>query len=114
MKQAIEEKFILDVLQNYTTFDTMYAYAVKSGLSEEEKSKEYEERKSVRLILQALNKDPYNMEKKARMVLAHFFSTSIHKIGGRAKAMMVCDSRASAVRYKQIIDKILEKTTIRR
>lgn len=109
MKQAIEEKFILDVLQNYTTFDTMYAYAEKSGLTEEEKSKEYEERKAVRLILQALNKDPYNMEKKARVVLAHFFSTSIHKIGGRAKAMMVCDSRASAVRYKQIIDKILEE-----
>lgn len=107
MKQAIEEKFILDVLQNYTTFDTMYAYAEKSGLTDDEKSKEYEERKSVKLILQALNKDPYNMEKKARVVLDHFFRTSIHKIGGQAKAMLVCDSRASAVRYKQIVDRII-------
>lgn len=107
MKQAIEEKFILDVLQNYTTYDTMYEYIAKSGLPEDEASKEYEERKAVRLILQALNKDPYNMEKKARVMLAHFFSSSIHKIGGQAKAMIVSDSRLSAVRYKQIIDKII-------
>ncbi|MEY8685792.1 type I restriction endonuclease subunit R [Bacteroides sp. AN502(2024)] len=107
MKQAIEEKFILDVLQNYTTYDTMYEYIAKSGLPEDEASKEYEERKAVRLILQALNKDPYNMEKKARVMLAHFFSSSIHKIGGQAKAMVVSDSRLSAVRYKQIIDKII-------
>ncbi len=107
MKQAIEEKFILDVLQNYTTYDTMYEYIAKSGLPEDEASKEYEERKAIRLILQALNKDPYNMEKKARVMLSHFFSSTIHKIGGQAKAMVVSDSRLSAVRYKQIIDKVI-------
>lgn len=109
MKQAIEEKFILDVLQNYTTFDTMFEYVEKAGLPEDEKSKEYEERKSVKLILQALNKDPYNMEKKARVMLKHFFNGPIHKIGGQAKAMIVSDSRISAVRYKQIVDRILEQ-----
>lgn len=109
MKQAIDEKFILDVLQNYTTYDTMYEYVTKAGLPEDEASKEYEERKSIRLILQALNKDPYNMEKKARVMLAHFFSSSIHKIGGQAKAMIVCDSRLSAVRYKLIIDRIIKE-----
>lgn len=107
MKQAIDEKFILDVLQNYTTYDTMYEYIAKGDLPDVEKSKEYEEKKAIRLILQALNKDPYNMEKKARVMLAHFFSSSIHKIAGQAKAMIVCDSRISAVRYKQIIDKII-------
>ena len=107
MKQAIDEKFILDVLQNYTTYDTMYAYVAKAELPEEEKTKEYEEHKAIRLILQALNKDPYNMEKKARVMLAHFFSSTIHKIGGQAKAMIVSDSRMSAVRYKQIIDRII-------
>ena len=107
MKQAIEEKFILDVLQNYTTFDTMFEYVEKAGLPEDEKSKEYEERKSIKLILQALNKDPYNMEKKARVMLKHFFNGPINKIGGQAKAMIVSDSRISAVRYKQIVDKIL-------
>lgn len=115
MKQAIEEKFILDVLQNYTTYYTMYQFVEKGkakpgqieGVAEPEER--YEEKKSIRLIMQALNKDPYNMEKKARVMLAHFFSTSIHKIEGQAKAMIVCDSRASAVRYKQIIDKILQE-----
>lgn len=107
MKQAIDEKFILDVLQNYTTYDTMYEYVTRAGLPEDEASKEYEERKSIGLILSALNKDPYNMEKKARVMLAHFFSTSIHKIEGRAKAMIVSDSRLSAVRYKKIIDRII-------
>lgn len=47
------------------------------------------------------------MEKKARVMLAHFFSTSIHKIEGRAKAMIVSDLRLSAVRYKKIIDRII-------
>lgn len=107
MQQAIDEKFILDVLQNYTTYDTMYEYIAKGDLPDDEKSKEYEEKKAIRLILQALNKDPYNMEKKARVMLAHFFSSSIHKIAGQAKAMIVSDSRISAVRYKQIIDKII-------
>lgn len=107
MKQAIDEKFILDVLQNYTTYDAMYQYITKADLPAEEATKEYEERKAVRLILQTLNKDPYNMEKKARVMLTHFFSSTIHKIGGRAKAMIVSDSRLSAVRYKQIIDKII-------
>lgn len=107
MKQAIEEKFILDVLQNYTTFDTMFEYVEKAGLPKDESSKEYEERKSIKLILQALNKDPYNMEKKARVMLAHFFNGPINKIGGQAKAMIVSDSRISAVRYKQIVDKII-------
>lgn len=107
MKQAVEEKFILDVLQNYTTFDIMFEYVKKADLPEYENSKEYEERKSVKLILQALNKDPYNMEKKARVMLKHFFSDTIHKIGGQAKAMIVSDSRISAVRYKQIVDKII-------
>ncbi|MDE6134059.1 MAG: DEAD/DEAH box helicase family protein, partial [Muribaculaceae bacterium] len=109
MKQAIDEKFILDVLQNYTTYDTMYEYITKAGLPADETSKEYERRKAVRLILKALNTDPYNMEKKARVMLAHFFSSTIHKIGGQAKAMVVCDSRMSAVRYKQIIDRIIRE-----
>lgn len=107
MKQAIEEKFILDVLQNHTTYNTMYEYVAKASLPKDETTKEYEERKSIKLILQALNRDPYNMEKKARVMLAHFFSTSIHKINGTAKAMIVSDSRLSAVRYKKIIDKII-------
>ena len=108
MKQAIEEKFILDVLQNYTTYDTMYEF-VEKNKDKEESDEKYEEKKSIRLILQALNKDPFNMEKKARVMLAHFFDTSINKIGGKAKAMIVSDSRASAVRYKQIIDKIIKE-----
>lgn len=107
MKQAIDEKFILDVLQNYTTFDTMFEYVQKADLPADESSKEYEKRKSVKLILQALNKDPYNMEKKARVMLSHFFNNTINKIAGKGKAMIVSDSRLSAVRYKQIIDKII-------
>ncbi len=109
MKQAIDEKFILDVLENYTTYDTMYEYVAKEKLPEDEASKEYEERKAIKLILQSLNKDPYNMEKKARVMLAHFFNSTIHKIGGQAKAMIVSDSRMSAVKYKQIVDRIIRE-----
>lgn len=109
MKQAIDEKFILDVLENYTTYDTMYEYVSKANLPKDEASKEYEERKAIKLIMQSLNKDPYNMEKKARVMLAHFFDSTIHKIGGQAKAMIVSDSRMSAVKYKQLVDRIIRE-----
>ena len=105
MKQAIDEKFILDVLQNYITYQTMFEY-VKREKDEKEDSK-YEKDKSIRLILEALDRDPNNMKQKAKMMVAQFMQKTIHKIGGRAKAMIVADSRKSAALYKMYVDEII-------
>ena len=117
MKQAIDEKFILDVLRNYTTYKTMFEYIEKNtahptmAMTTEGVAKEpeelYGEKKSVALILRKLNTEPENMTLKARLALSYFMQHTRNKIGGKAKAMFVSDSRASAVRYKKIFDNLI-------
>lgn len=117
MKQAIDEKFILDVLRNYTTYKTMFEYIEKNtahptmAMTTEGVAKDpeelYGEKKSVALILRKLNSEPENMTLKARLALSYFMQHTRNKIGGKAKAMFVSDSRASAVRYKKIFDNLL-------
>lgn len=118
MKQAIDEKFILDVLRNYTTYRTMFEYIEKNtahptmamtteGVSKEPEESLYSEKKSVALILRKLNSEPENMTLKARLALSYFMQHTRNKIGGKAKAMFVSDSRASAVRYKKIFDNLI-------
>lgn len=123
MKQAIDEKFILDVLRNYTTYKTMFEYIEKNsahptmamttegvtGSSEPAPEELYGEKKSVALILRKLNQEPENMTLKARLALSYFMQHTRNKIGGKAKAMFVSDSRLSAARYKLIFDNILRE-----
>lgn len=117
MKQAIDEKFILDVLRNYTTYKTMFEYIEKNtahptmAMTTEgvagEPEELYGEKKSVALILRKLNSEPENMTLKARLALSYFMQHTRNKIGGKAKAIFVSDSRASAVRYKKIFDNLI-------
>lgn len=106
MRQAIEEGFIFDVLQNYTTYGTYFE------LIENENAPpgyEVEKGKGRRLLLEQVGRHPYTIESKAKIMLDHFFSKTIHKIGGQAKAMVVTSSRAHAVLYKQTIDRLLRE-----
>lgn len=119
MKQAIDEKFILDVLRNYTTYKTMFEYIEKNSAhptmamttegvaAANDQAELYGEKKSVALILRKLNSEPENMTLKARLALSYFMQHTRNKIGGKAKAMFVSDSRVSAVRYKKIFDNLL-------
>ena len=120
MKQAIDEKFILDVLRSYTTYRTMFEYIEKNkphqqmamtteGVVAEPEPDEYSRDKSVALILQKLNQEPENMTLKARLALKYFMEHTRNKIGGLAKAMFVSDSRASAVKYKQLFDRLIKE-----
>lgn len=104
MHQAIEEGFILDVLQSYTTYSTYFE------LLENEKAPpgyEVETAKGRRLLMKHVGKHPHTIESKATIMLDHFFSKTIQKIDGESKAMVVTSSRAHAVLYKQIIDRLL-------
>lgn len=125
MRQAIDEKFILDVLQNYTTYQTLFKYVEKEsepndkGLIALKNEKgevvryvdpdEYEKKKAIRLIMRKLGREPKTMQDKAEFLLAHFMEKTIHKINGTAKAMFVTESREAVVRYKHIIDKIISE-----
>jgi type I restriction enzyme R subunit len=106
MHQAIKEGFILDVLQSYTTYGTYFE------LLENEKAPpgyEVETAKGRRLLMKHVGKHPHTIESKSKIMLDHFFSKTIHKIDGEAKAMVVTSSRAHAVLYKQVIDRLLRE-----
>ena len=107
MKQAIDEKFILDVTQNYKSYKTMFELIEKDP--EKDRDKTFEEKKALKLIYGHLNKNKYIMLRKASMIVDHFMKFTIHKINHQAKAMVVCDSRQSAADYKQIIDRIIQE-----
>ncbi|MCH3992844.1 MAG: DEAD/DEAH box helicase family protein [Prevotella sp.] len=110
MKQAIEEGFILDVLQNYTTFQTMFELVKDEKVSPEEaKDKTYEKKKALRLAMQYVNDQPYVLDYKAKMMVDWFMTKTVYKIKGKAKAMVVTCSRKQAVRYKRAIDKIIQE-----
>lgn len=102
MRQAIEEGFILDVLKNYTTYKTYYRL-VKSI----EGDPEVDKRKAARALARFMSLHPHNIAQKTEVIVEHFRQFTMHKIGGRAKAMVVTDSRLHAVRYKQAFDKYL-------
>jgi type I restriction enzyme R subunit len=102
MRQAIEEGFILDVLKNYTTYKTYY-WLVKSI----EDDPEVDKRKAARALARFMSLHPHNIAQKTEVMVEHFRHFTMHKIGGRAKAMVVTDSRLHAVRYKQAFDKYI-------
>ena len=109
MKQAIDEKFILDVLLNYRSYTIMYGLTESGKVSEEDLRRQFDEDKAVGLILASLGQNTYIMTRKASIMLDHFMQHTINKIGRRAKAMVVCDSRKAAVGYKKLIDRLIAK-----
>lgn len=108
MRQAIEEGFILDVLENYTTFKSMFELSGDKSLDDEFDNKEYDKKKALRIMMRYVNDNPYTISYKADMMLEHFMTKTKMKINGTAKAMVVCSSRANAVMYKQYFDKVIK------
>jgi type I restriction enzyme R subunit len=96
MRQAIEEGFILDVLQNYMTY-RMY-YQIAKAIPD---NPELDTAAGVKAIRKFETLHPHNISQKTAVMLEHFRSVTMHKIGGKAKAMVVTPSRLHAVRYVQ-------------
>lgn len=94
MRQAIEERFILDVLQNYMTYK-MY-YKITKSIAD---NPELDSTAGVKAISNYETLHPHNISQKTAVVLEHFRSVTMQKIGGKAKAMIVTPSRLHAVRY---------------
>lgn len=99
MRQAIEEGFILDVLQNYTTYKAYW-----SLLKKIQDDPNYDRSKAVRLMMSFVNMHEHTINKKVEVIVEHFINQVQSRIGGHAKAMIVTRSRLHAVRYKQALD----------
>jgi type I restriction enzyme, R subunit len=94
MRQAIEEGFILDVLQNYTTYATYYRL-----VKEAEEDPEFPKKKATRVLAKFMSLHPHNIEQKTEIMVEHFRANVKNRIHGKAKAMVVTSSRLHAVRY---------------
>lgn len=105
MRQAIEERFILDVLKNYMTYHT--AYKIIKLIPDDP---ELPKSKAKRAIARYADLHPYNLAQKTEIMIEAFREKTRHAIGGRGKAMVVTGSRLAAVRYmKEFKRYILEK-----
>lgn len=106
MKQAIEEGFIMDVLLNYTTYQSYYALLKKI-----EDDPEYDKLKAQKKLKAYVESHEHAIKKKAILIIQHFMENVIQKkrMGGLAKAMLVTSSRANAVKYKKAFDEYLHK-----
>ncbi|MEK7783753.1 MAG: DEAD/DEAH box helicase family protein, partial [Candidatus Binatota bacterium] len=107
MRQAIEEGFILDVLKNYTTYKTYYRL-IKSI----EDDPKVDKKKAAKALARFMSLHPHNIAQKTEVMVEHFRHFTMHKIGGRAKAMVATSSRLHAVRYKQAFDKYIAEKKI--
>ena len=94
MRQAIEEGFILDVLQNYMTYSTCFKIAKDTP-----ENPELPESRATKIIKKYEKLHPYNISQKSQIIVETFRETTKQKIGGKGKMMVVTDSRLAAVRY---------------
>ena len=102
MRQAIDEGFIFDVLRNYTTYTTYYKL-IKAC----ENDPEVERKKAAKALARFMKLHPVNIAQKTEIMVEHFQAVTRHKIGGKAKAMVVTGSRLEAVRYKESFDRYI-------
>lgn len=103
MRQAIEEGFILNVLQNYMTYSTCFKIAKNTA-----ENPELPESSATKIIKKYEKLHPYNISQKAQIIVETFRSTTRYKIGGKGKMMVVTDSRLAAVRYFHEIKRYVE------
>ena len=104
MRQAIEEGFILDVLQNYMTYDTCFKIAKNT-----EDNPRFKSSRAAKVIAKFQSLHPYNITQKSQIIVETFMDTTRHKIGGKGKMMVVTSSRAAAVKYVKEIRRYVEE-----
>ncbi len=105
MEQAIKEGFILNVMNNYMSFKRYY----KLVRNEQFEDKEYDKKKTVRLLSSYVDLQDTAIERKSRIMVEHFASQTVNEIEGKARAMLVTRSRLHAVRYKLKFDSIMQE-----
>lgn len=104
MRQAIQENFILDVLKNYTTYQTYFSLIKKTN-----NDPQYSRKRAVKEAKKYVEIQDFSINKKIKIMVDHFIDKIRPQIWWQAKAMVVTKSRLHAVRYKLAFDKYLEE-----
>ena len=104
MRQAIEEGFILDVLQNYMTYNTCFKIAKNTTDNPLLKSS-----RAAKVIAKYQSLHPYNITQKSQIIVETFMDTTRHKLEGKGKMMVVTSSRMAAVKYVNEIRRYVEE-----
>jgi type I restriction enzyme R subunit len=105
MKQAIEEDFILDVLKNYTHVDSYYNLVAKV-----KNDPQFNKKKAAGILRYHVESTKRAVEEKSGIVAEHFLSRVKQQIGGKARAMVVCQDIARAVKFYKAITDLLANT----
>lgn len=104
MKQAIEEGFIMDVLQNYMTYKTCFEIAKTIP-----ENPEVPASRAAKLIRRFEELHPYNIAQKAQIIVETFIETTSKAINGKGKMMVVTASRLAAVRYYHEVKRYIQE-----
>lgn len=99
MKQAIEEGFILDVLQSYTTYKTFYK--INKDIDDDP---EFKNNAAKRKIARFVALHDTNIGQRVEIIIEHFRQNVMDELGGQAKAMVITSSRAEAVKYQKAFE----------
>lgn len=104
MKQAIEEGFILDVLQNYTTYNTMFR--INKEIKDDP---ELKTANAKRQIARFVELHDTNISQRVQIIIEHFKNHVMDGLKGQAKAMVVTSSRQAAVKYAKAFEDYINK-----
>lgn len=108
MKQAIEEGFILDVLNNYTTYKTYYR--LNKAVEEDPELKTTIAKRKIAKFVELSDE---NIDQKIEIIMDHFISHDIMaELGGQGKAMIVTSGREAAVKYQLAFKKYFKEHSI--
>ena len=96
MKQAIQEGFILDVLKSYTPVDSYYKLVKKV-----ESDPEFDTKKAKKKLRKYVESHDHAIRLKSEIMVDHFHEQvmALNKIGGQARAMVVCSGIERAIQY---------------
>jgi len=104
MRQAIEEGFILDVLQNYMTYKAYYQ--LEKTIDDDP---EFVGRRAQAKVARFASLHPTAIHQKVEVIIEHFRRHVSKELHGQAKAMVVTQSREHALRYWQEINRYISE-----
>ena len=100
MKQAIEEKFILNVLDNYIEYKTLYK--IHKLIKDDPSLNTAEAKKKIHKMAM---QETTNIQQRTAIIVEHFRNCVLGTcLEGQEKAMVVTSSRKEAVEYKKAFD----------
>lgn len=107
MKQAIDEGYIMDVLSHYTPVESYY-HLMKMVEGDDP---EMDRKRAMKKLRKYVEQHETAIRAKAEIMVDHFHERVIatRKIGGQARAMVICDNILATIKYFLAIRAYLEE-----